>query len=161
MQMKLFTIPIPDDGGCGEELNRFLRSHRVLDVEREFVQAGGASCWCFCVRYLGSGLVVKGSTKRKRIDYKEVLDDATFAKFAELRTRRKQISEADGIPAFAVFTDAQLAEMAGLEKLTSETMGRVKGVASGKVERYAARLLETGKPDETPTGKTDNGEDGT
>lgn len=147
MQIKLFTIPIHDDGGWAEELNRFLRSRMVLDVDREFVQAGGSSCWCFCVRYLEHGSVTKGTAKRKRIDYKEVLDDATFAKFAVLRTRRKQISEAEGIPAFAIFLDEQLADMAKLEVLTVETMRQVKGVGEGKIQRYGERLLALSEPE--------------
>ena len=109
MQIQFFTIPIHDDGAWAEELNRFLHSHRVLEVEREFVQAGGASCWCFCVRCLDGNPAFKGGAERKRVDYKEILDAPTFAKFAALRARRKQIAADEGIPAFAVFTDEQLA----------------------------------------------------
>ena len=43
MQIRTFTVPIHDDGGGAEELNRFLRSRRVLEVEREFVQAPGVA----------------------------------------------------------------------------------------------------------------------
>ena len=38
MQIRLFTIPFHDDGGAAEDMNRFLRSRRVLEAEREFVQ---------------------------------------------------------------------------------------------------------------------------
>ena len=149
MQIKTFTIPIHDDGGWTDELNRFLRSRMVLEVEREFVQAGSASCWCFCVRYLDGSRDYKGSAKRKRIDYKEVLDETTFAKFAALRTRRKEIADAEGIPAFAVFTDAHLAEMAQLRDLTPTTMAKVTGIGVGKVERYGERLLAVLNTNET------------
>ena len=40
MQIRTFTLPIHDDGGWADELNRFLGSHRVLEVEREFVLDG-------------------------------------------------------------------------------------------------------------------------
>ena len=141
MQIKVFTIPVHDDGGWNEELNRFLRSHRVLEVEREFVQDGSASCWCFCVRYLNVNAGTKGASQRRRVDYKDVLDEPTFATFAALRARRKQIAGEDGVPAFAVFTDEQLADMARLETLTAVTMRGVKGVAEGKIARYGDRLL--------------------
>ena len=32
MQFKIFTIPAADDGSAIEEMNRFLRSHKVLIV---------------------------------------------------------------------------------------------------------------------------------
>lgn len=148
MQIRTFTVPIDDDGRWNEELNRFLRSHRVLEVDDEFVQDGSRSCWCFCVRYLDGSIGSAGAGKGPRIDYKEVLDESTFAKFAALRAKRKQIAEVEGIPAYAVFTDEQLAEMAKLEKLTPATMAKVKGVGAGKVERYAVRMLAPTDGDE-------------
>jgi hypothetical protein len=33
MQFKIFTIPVADDGSATEEMNRFLRGHKVLEVE--------------------------------------------------------------------------------------------------------------------------------
>lgn len=141
MQLKTFTIPIHDDGAAVDDLNRFLRSKRVLEVHREFVQHGSGSCWCFCVHYLEGAGPSGPARPRRRIDYREVLDEPTFARFAALRARRKQIAEAEGIPAYAVFTDEQLADIARLDQLTPATMKQVKGVGEGKVERYAARLL--------------------
>jgi hypothetical protein len=37
MQMAFFSMPARGDAGIQEELNVFLRSHRVLTVHREFV----------------------------------------------------------------------------------------------------------------------------
>jgi hypothetical protein len=37
MQIKLFRVPAAE---LGEELNKFLRSHRVLTVEKQLVQSG-------------------------------------------------------------------------------------------------------------------------
>jgi hypothetical protein len=33
--LKIFTIPVPNDGLEEEALNAFLRSHRILSVEKE------------------------------------------------------------------------------------------------------------------------------
>ena len=127
MRIRTFTVPIHDDGDWTGELNRFLGSCRVLDIEREFVQDGARSRWCFCVSYLEGNAGREVAAKGRRIDYREVLDDSAFATFAELRRRRKAISEAEGIPAFAVFTDAPLAGMAGLDEFTAATMARAEG----------------------------------
>ena len=38
MQLKLFAIPALDPAVAEEEMNRFLRSHRVLSVDRQLVE---------------------------------------------------------------------------------------------------------------------------
>lgn len=38
MQMAFYSIPSRGDAAMQEELNAFLRSHRVLSVHREFIQ---------------------------------------------------------------------------------------------------------------------------
>jgi hypothetical protein len=43
MQMAFSSIPIRGDSGLEEDLSRFLRSHRVLTVHREFVAKGRPS----------------------------------------------------------------------------------------------------------------------
>lgn len=40
MQFKLFSIPATADAEAEEEPNRFLRSHRVVSVQKELVQGG-------------------------------------------------------------------------------------------------------------------------
>jgi len=37
MQMAFFSVPARGDAGLQEDLNVFLRSHRVLTMHREFV----------------------------------------------------------------------------------------------------------------------------
>ena len=37
MQFKIFTIPVVDNGTAIEEMNRFLRSHKVLEAEQQLV----------------------------------------------------------------------------------------------------------------------------
>ena len=49
-----------------------------------------------------------------------VLDGRTFEVFSKLRVFRKQIAERDAVPAYAVYTDAELAEIAKLERITSK-----------------------------------------
>lgn len=43
MQYKFFVIPFDDDGSAEEELNHFLRAHRVTQTERHFSSERG--CW--------------------------------------------------------------------------------------------------------------------
>ncbi len=43
MQFEFFIIPVKNYETAQVELNKFLRSHRVLTVQREFVSQGGDS----------------------------------------------------------------------------------------------------------------------
>lgn len=144
MQIRIFTVPIGDAGIIQDELNRFLRGRRVLEVCERFIEEGANSRWCFLVKYLEGDAKDNATSgnRRDRVDYKDVLDAPSFARFARLRVVRKKLAEEDGIPAFALFTDGQMAELAKVEPLTLEAMGKVHGIGTGKVERFGARILE-------------------
>lgn len=146
MQIKLFTVAIGDEGPQQDELNAFLRGHKVLDVENRLVQNERGAYWCFCVRYIEGGAMPAQSGRslqyREKVDYKNVLDEATFKVFSRYREIRKQLATDDAVPAFAVFTDEELSELAKLTELTPKTMQTVKGVGEKKVEKYATRFIE-------------------
>ena len=57
MQIRIFIIPIKNVDHSEIEMNRFLRSHRVLAVKKEFVVDGENSFWT-----TGSALFCPGST---------------------------------------------------------------------------------------------------
>ena len=83
MQFKLFSISASGDADAEEELNRFLRAHQVVSVQKELVRDGGGGFWCFCIEYLLGAAGGQGSDRgRSRVDYKQVLSAADFAVFA-------------------------------------------------------------------------------
>ena len=91
------NISVRDGASAQGELNGFLRSHRILTVERRFVDMGENSFWSFCVDYLESSGSASGSSPSKfggrdKVDYREVLSAEDFAIFAELRQLRKEIA---------------------------------------------------------------------
>ncbi len=113
MQFKLFSIPATGNAESEEELNRFLRSHRAVSVQKELIN-GHTACWCFCVEYLLNSPLPEGKTGgggRQRVDYKEILSAEDFALFVRLREARKQLAATEAIPVYAVCTNEQLAEM--------------------------------------------------
>lgn len=153
MQIKIFTIPIGDNGAAVEEMNRFLRSNKVLEVQNQLISNENGAYWCFCVRYIEKMFNLMNESKTK-IDYKQVLDEATFQKFSKLREVRKKVATDEGIPAFAVFTDEELAGLAKLETITAQNMLTIKGIGNKKVERYAQYFITKPERNET-TGKSD------
>ena len=52
MQFKILAIPATGDHEAEEELNRFLRGHRVISVQKQLAQTGTSAYWCFCAEYL-------------------------------------------------------------------------------------------------------------
>lgn len=143
MQIRIFNIPITDNGEMQAEMNRFLSASRVLGIEQRFYQNDKSAFWSFCVRYLNNntGNFQQQSTKQK-IDYKELLNENEFAIFSKLRECRKIIAANDAVPAYAVFTDEELAGIARLPVLEVSKLISVKGIGDKKVEKYGNKLIE-------------------
>lgn len=135
MQVALHTIA-PGDSRALEELNGFLRGHRILTLDREF----HAGVWAFCITYqppAGS----RTSESAPKIDYKEILDGKTFALFSKLREVRKVLAEKENLPPYAVFTNEQLAAVARARCTSQAELGKIDGIGSSRIEKFGPPLL--------------------
>jgi superfamily II DNA helicase RecQ len=141
MQIQFFHIPVQDSAQATEEMNAFLRSHKIIDIEKHFVAAESNSFWSFCIRYFAGDAPVTDK-KHSKIDYKEVLDEATFKIYSDLRECRKQISDKEAIPPYAVFTNEELANIAKLETITPSNLLSIKGIGKSKAEKYGITMLD-------------------
>lgn len=140
MQIRIFTIPIVGGESIQEELNLFLRSKKILQVENQLDNDGGGLYWCFCVKYLDQAPATPDRS-RPKVDYKEVLDKASFARFSKMREIRRQISRGESVPAYTILTDQEMAELAKIENLSLEAMKQVRGVGEKKTEKYGAYFV--------------------
>ncbi|MDP2639474.1 MAG: HRDC domain-containing protein, partial [Betaproteobacteria bacterium] len=70
------------------------------------------------------------------------LDAAAEQLWRRLRGWRASIAKEHGVPAYVVFHDATLAELARARPLTEDALGQISGVGQRKLERYGAALLE-------------------
>ena len=52
------------------------------------------------------------------------------------------IAREHGVPAYVVFHDATLAELARSRPLTEVALGQISGIGARKLERYGAALLQ-------------------
>lgn len=82
-----------------------------------------------------------GGERKEKVDYKSVLGEEHFKVFTRLRAFRKQIADQDAVPAYAVFTDAELATLSQVEGLTEQAMLQVEGIGKKRVEKYGALLV--------------------
>lgn len=141
MQLKIFTIPAFDNTAATDEMNRFLRSHTVVDIEKQFISNGNNSFWSFCVRYMSVETSLKSGQKEK-VDYKELLDPVTFAKFSLLRDCRKEIAQRDSVPVYLVFTNEELANIAKMSDISIAAAQKIHGIGAKRFEKYGAELIE-------------------
>jgi ATP-dependent DNA helicase RecQ len=59
-----------------------------------------------------------------------------------LRALRRQLAQAQSVPAYVVFHDATLREIARLRPASESELARVSGIGEHKLRRYGARVLE-------------------
>lgn len=153
MSIHCFSIRATQPEPSQAELNQFLRSQRVVSVQRHFVADGADSYWAFCVEVaegqapLPAALRAQGDGGRRAggdgtaPDYKQILNEADFARFVGLREPRKQLAQREGVPVYAVFTNEQLAALAVAQPASLSEVAQVEGVGEARVRKYGADVL--------------------
>ena len=142
----MFFVPLRGGESEKDALNVFLRTRRVLKVDRQ-LQDGG---WAFCVEWMpgpgaGGGPAVPDGgvwSRPPKVDYREKLPPKQFEVFAKLRDARRKLAEAEGVQVYTVMTNEQLAEMVTRGVKTLAEMGRIDGVGESRLKKYGPALLE-------------------
>ena len=157
MSLHFFAIPALDPAAAQAELNAFCQRHRVLKVERHLVDAGLDSHWVLCLQVAdGPGPLpadlktpqrpapagAQASAAANRVDWKQVLAEADFTVFAQLRQARKALAEREGVPIFAVFSNEQLATMVRQRATSLAALVAIDGIGPARLERYGAAMLQ-------------------
>lgn len=150
MAFKFFLIPIGESETAEAEMNAFLNSHKVLSIDRRWVDQGSQSFWSFCVDFLPgaatgskpSSSPIRNGHQRERIDYRETLPPEQFAIFARLRDLRKEIAQAESMPVYAIFSNEQLANMVRQRVTTKTALQQLPGIGEAKADKYGPRFLE-------------------
>ncbi len=165
LQYKFFIIPIRSAAETEPELNRFLRSVRVITTHREFVAQGENSFWCMAVEYLSDGSPQSHSENtagsKNRPDYRELLSPEDFAVFAKLREWRKEVAEKEAVPAYTVFTNEQLAKIAEKRIIVKSGLQEINGVGEARIKKYGDAVIgivaqEIKSGEQKAKDKTDN-----
>jgi superfamily II DNA helicase RecQ len=125
-----------------DELNAFLRSHRIVNVEKKLIDGERGTGWVFLIEYGNvDGKTATGSGAQQRVDYREVLNSAEYTLFDKLRSLRKELAEKSGIPVYAVFTNDQLAAMVKKTPRTAKDLLSISGIGEARVKQYGAAFL--------------------
>ena len=69
------------------------------------------------------------------------LDEAALERFTSLKAWRGEVAREHNLPAYVVFHDATLAEMARSQPDTLDALGVISGVGAKKLEAYGREIL--------------------
>ncbi|WP_457335617.1 DNA helicase RecQ [Rhizobacter sp. P5_C2] len=69
------------------------------------------------------------------------LDDDGLLRFAALKAWRAEVAREHGLPAYVIFHDATLAEMARAQPSSLDDLGHISGVGAKKLEAYGSEIL--------------------
>lgn len=156
MQFKKFVVSLGDEGTQEAELNRFLRSHRILKVEHLFVESD--RLWAFLVSYLDGEQNETAPTARrkefKKFEPEKELDATQLARYKKYAEVRLALSRKYDVSAFVVFTNRELGELSKYESLGVKELRQVEGVGEARISQYGMEFLSMLQEDETG-GKSD------
>ncbi|MWD27939.1 DNA helicase RecQ [Aquicoccus sp. SCR17] len=79
---------------------------------------------------------------RRRPAVKAMVRDEDAPLLSALKAKRRALAEAQGVPAYIIFTDRTLIEMAETRPETLDAMARIGGVGAKKLDSYGRAFLE-------------------
>jgi ATP-dependent DNA helicase RecQ len=104
-----------------------LRGEQSLQLRRDTIRAAASSA---------------SGPRGERAPAAAILAEEDEPLFNALRGLRRQLAERQGVPAYVVFVDRSLIEMAQRRPATLDELARCNGVGAKKLERYGADVLE-------------------
>ena len=106
-----------------------------IEEERAIVEVEGGS-----LLTVPFGEVVTAGDKK--LPLSGPADEEATAVLESLKTWRRERAKADGMPAFVVFHDATLEQIAYSKPASIEELAQISGVGPTKLERYGPELIE-------------------
>jgi len=70
------------------------------------------------------------------------LEPADFACFVRLRELRKELAKKEEVPAYAIFTNEQLAELARARPASPSGLTKIEGIGESRVKKYGTIFLK-------------------
>ncbi len=146
MKLQFFSVNALEPEADQTAIDDFCVRHRLVSVDKRFVDRGEFCYWSVCITYLEVSTsptkpTVTAINKRGSVDYREVLGEQEFEVFAKLRNLRKVLAEADGVPMYAVFSNAQLAEMVTRQATSLTALAEINGVGTAKLDKYGKHFI--------------------
>ena len=106
-QFMTFFISPFSESSASAELNIFLKSHRIINVEKRLIDGECGTGWVFLVEYSDIDGTKSGYTMSAKIDWRDVLNPSQFAVYDFLRKTRKEIGDKTKIPLYGILSNEQ------------------------------------------------------
>ena len=99
--MTFFISPFSEPSSSAE-LNNFLKSHRIINVEKRLIDGEHGTGRVFLVEYTESEGGKSAYTMSSKVDWRDVLNPSQFAVYDLLRKTRKEIGDKTKIPLYRI-----------------------------------------------------------
>lgn len=145
MKFKFFAVPARNPEAAEAELNAFCNQHRISYIDKYLVADGAASFWSICISWLEGDTAPSLSAENRNkpsVDYKQILSEADFGLYLELRNYRKELADQQSVPPYALFTNEQLAAMVQQRIHTKTELANIPGVGKSRIDKYAEGFLQ-------------------
>ncbi len=133
----------PEQNGFDDRpLDEFCRSRELLSVKDHFFEQGGIPHLLLCISWR---MPPAGSARKPKQgeEWRNLLTTPEHQEsFDRLRRWRNDLAKQEGKPAYAIFTNRQLAEIAVLPSPSLAGLSEVDGVGPARVDRYGRGVLE-------------------
>ena len=136
----IFFISAFGESTVCDELNHFLKAHRIIDVEKKFIDSERGTGWAVLVEYAQESK--QGSSSGPKVDYQAILSEQEFAFFSYLRDLRKSMAEKQAVPVYAIFTNEQLSQMVKKTPKTIQELMQIPGIGEAKAKQYGDVFLQ-------------------
>ena len=152
--MRLFTLTLDNVLGAFDdtELQTFVKDKEVLSIRDHFFVKDETPYLVVLVTYHSphpeskepSARTQAGENKEK---WKEILEEADWPLFNTLRDWRNGLAREEGIPAYVICTNRQLAEIAHRRPPSLHKLASIEGMGKAKLERYGEKILKIVGPE--------------
>lgn len=140
MKVRVFTMGFGEAGFDDAALQAFFAEHDAFDATEHYFRQDGRVWLTLVVRYregASSGQPGRASAPAKEPE----LEPEARALYELLRRWRNERARKEARPAYVLFSNAQLAEIARRRPVTVETLTAVSGIGEGRVREYGAEIL--------------------
>jgi superfamily II DNA helicase RecQ len=143
LKLKIFTFHFSESakGFDDKPLQEFIADKEVIEFSEHFFIHENTPYLTVLLAYR----LLAAEEKRKlnrRQDPRSELDDGEKKAYDALRAWRSVRARQDGIPAYMIATNKQLAQMIKLGATDRAALSRVPGVGEAKIANYGAEILQ-------------------
>jgi superfamily II DNA helicase RecQ len=149
MHLKIFTIVFSTQTYTFQstQLEQFQSTHIIEDIQTHFFEVASLPCLLVLIRYLPIDVAQSipdftGKSSKRRPNQTSIPLDGDSREFAELlKDWRRKRSASDGVPAYLVLTNRQVANIARLRPLNLKQLGEMEGIGASKLQKYGEEIL--------------------